>query len=176
MDIERLRTLYRVDASSPSGVVFNGDRKGGPAKDGMPALTSPKANGSGVLYYSGTFTDCSGTRKKVINFLAHRVVFALVYGYWPETVDHEDGNSLNNTAGNLRAATNSQQQANKGMRKDNTSGVKGVRYLPWKNNTNPWQATCQGKYLGMFRTCEAADAAYRAAAVAAYGAFIRHAS
>lgn len=176
MDINKLRSLYRVDASSPSGVVFNGDRKRGTAKDGMPALVKKKPNGGGVLYYCGAYTDCSGPKKKSTGLYAHRVVFALLHGYWPETVDHIDGDTLNNDPPNLRAATLIQQQGNKRVRKDSTTGIKGVFYEPWKNRTNPWTAKLRGKYLGMFRTAEEAQAVQEAAATVAYGEFNRQSS
>ncbi len=48
-----------------------------------------------------------------LRLAAGRTAFALVNGYWPETVDHVDGNPLNNRPENLRAATNQQQQWNK---------------------------------------------------------------
>lgn len=36
------------------------------------------------------------------SFSAHRVIWALTYGYWPETIDHIDGNRMNNCIDNLR--------------------------------------------------------------------------
>lgn len=171
MDIQLLHSLYRVDSSSPSGVVFNGDRKRGTAKDGRPALATLTGRASGLVYYRSAYTDCSGPVKRRVHLYAHRVVFALLHGYWPETVDHIDGNTLNNTPSNLRAATLKQQQGNKRVFRTSKTGIKGVQYAPWKNHTNPWLVKCQGRYVGMFATAELAQAAQEEASRIAYGEF-----
>ncbi|CAM0103815.1 HNH endonuclease [Vibrio phage 526E57-1] len=62
------------------------------------------------------------------SFLQHRIVFFLHNGYWPTEVDHKDRDKLNNAPNNLRDATRSEQNHNKCMYKNNTSGVKGVAF------------------------------------------------
>jgi hypothetical protein len=62
-------------------------------------------------------------------------------------VDHVDRNPLNNQRSNLRVATSSQNKCNRGPRKDNTSGFKGVS---WHSQRNKWTARIKvphGKYL-----------------------------
>ena len=54
--------------------------------------------------------------------------------------DHEDRNPLNNRRYNLRPATNSQNTVNRGIFKNNTSGVTGVH---WDERTQTWQASLQ---------------------------------
>jgi hypothetical protein len=58
----------------------------------------------------------------------HRIIFLIHYGYFPKEVDHIDGNPLNNKIENLREATRSEQLCNTRLRKDSTSGIKGVMW------------------------------------------------
>lgn len=78
----------------------------------------------------------------------HRVAFAIYHGYWPENVDHFDGDTLNNSISNLRPATKSLNGRNRYLAKHNTSGIPGV-----SRNGSRWVAYGAGKpkiYLGMF--------------------------
>lgn len=51
--------------------------------------------------------------------------------------DHIDRNKLNNMESNLREATGSENQMNKGIRSDNSSGKVGVH---WSKQNNAWCA------------------------------------
>ena len=82
--------------------------------------------------------DKNGYLKALINrksYRLHRIIFMMHHGYLPEFLDHIDGNPANNRIENLRPATSSQNNLNRGKHKRNTSGYKGVT----------WVATC-GKY------------------------------
>ena len=87
-------------------------------------------------------------------------------------VDHIDGDGLNNRRANLRIATNGQNQANQRLRLNNTSGFKGVSWVPRRQR---WHAYInkEGRrsHLGYFTDLEDARAAYAAASVALHGAF-----
>jgi hypothetical protein len=83
---------------------------------------------------------------------AHRIVFALTHGHWPrDQVDHMHGVEAGNGVGNLREATNGQNQHNQRTRQDNTSGYPNVS---WHKQTGKWQTQIRvagsKHYLGLF--------------------------
>ena len=77
------------------------------------------------------------------------------------TVDHINGNTLDNRRENLRVCTRSENQRNRGKIKNSTSGFKGVS---WHKNVGKWQASIGiagiMKYLGLFTNPEEAHKAY----------------
>ena len=92
-------------------------------------------------------------------YQAHRLIYLMHKGYLPVEIDHIDGNKLNNCIDNLRQATRSQNELNKGMKKNNTSGAKNVF---WSKNLNKWkvQMSINGKkrHIGYFEDFEVAKA------------------
>lgn len=94
------------------------------------------------------------------------------------TVDHIDGNGLNNTRMNLRPASRSQQQGNRPPTCKNASGYRGAHWwVPAKcNRAKPcWVATIRidgkNKHLGNFDTAESAARVYDQWAKAKWGEF-----
>lgn len=108
-----------------------------------------------------------------VTHCAHRLAVLYMTGSWPEhDVDHEDLDKANNAWCNLRPATDTQNEANKPLRSDNTTGYKGVYRGDGKFVA---QIKIGGvkKYLGRFTSAEEAHAAYLCAANAEFGEFAR---
>lgn len=98
------------------------------------------------------------------HFLAHRVAWVLVYGEWPDIIDHINGNPSDNRISNLRSVTASQNSCNARLHSKNTSGHVGVT---WSAAAKKWAAQIsingQPKYLGVFTEKSDAIAARKAA-------------
>lgn len=72
-------------------------------------------------------------RKQRTSLLMHRVIM----NFPNKSIDHINRNSLDNRKCNLRICTHSQNNANAVIRKNNTSGLKGVS---WNKYHNCWEA------------------------------------
>lgn len=64
-----------------------------------------------------------------------RLIWFLVYGYWPNVIDHIDRDSRNDALTNLRNTTPLGNKHNATVRHDSASGIAGVTF-----------DTCCGKY------------------------------
>lgn len=98
----------------------------------------------------------------------HRVIIDTPDGMKTDHINTKD--TLNNQRNNLRACTSSQNQANKGLNKNNTSGFKGV-----SREGKKWRAVIMvdNKYirLSCHDTPEQAAHAYDGAAKKYFGEF-----
>jgi len=115
-----------------------------------------------------------GYRKK--HLLAHRVAYLFMEGKWPEKeVDHIDGDRKNNKWANLREATGSENGFNTRLRKDNKTGVKGIRIY---NNGTQYvsyiRAHHKTHYIGCYRDLKAAEKATREARQELHREFCNH--
>ena len=127
------------------------------------------ANISGNAVYALRNRSIGGGKQTKV--MMHRVIAATPNGF--ET-DHIDKNTLNNRKSNLRTATHSQNNHNRGPYKTNSSGHKGVQL---HKRTGQWRAVirCEGSrfHLGLFNTPEEAAKAYEDAAKRLHGEFAR---
>jgi hypothetical protein len=96
---------------------------------------------------------------------AHRIIWAMQYGYWPKTIDHINRDKGDNRLVNLREATISHNNANRDALPN------GVRVLRGKYFQAAIGINGKVKYLGSFPSAEAARAAYIAAHKAHHGEF-----
>lgn len=115
----------------------------------------------------GVHTKVNGKRKTKL-VLMHRELCPSV----GMTVDHINLNPLDNRKENLRVATHGQNMFNKPLRRDSSSGVKGVQ-----RHGNKWRSTIGfgGKKLrlGSFDNIQDAVNAYNQAALKHHGEFAK---
>ena len=99
-------------------------------------------------------------------YRGHRIIWMMVYGHWPDEIDHINGNRTDNRLCNLRNVTRQENSRNRCKSKKNTSGVMGVH---WHILKKKWAARIKVDYedlhLGYFSNKEDAIAARKAAEV-----------
>jgi hypothetical protein len=148
---EYLRELFDYDPAT--GILMNRVRRGG----AMPGTEAGSLdNARGKIY-----------RRVVIRqtwVQTHRLIWMYMTGEWPETVDHIDGDGLNNRFENLRSVTQPENLKNQKFRRNNKSGHMGVI---WNKSAGKWQAQIKSEYkqvyLGTFNDIKDAIAARQAA-------------
>ncbi len=109
-----------------------------------------------------------------INYLRSRLMWLWHHGHpVPFEIDHIDNNSSNDSIENLRAATKSQNGANRGMISNNTTGHKGIY-----KHRGKWMASYRymnkSYHIGLFDTIEEALKARQEAFSKVFGEFARH--
>jgi len=108
-------------------------------------------------------------------FMAHRVVWLLHYGEWPDgEIDHIDGNGLNNRIENLRVVDRKQNMYNRPIYKCNKIGYKGV----WLDErSRRYRATIskdkKAYWLGTYNCPIEAARAYDRKAIELHGEYAR---
>lgn len=109
-------------------------------------------------------------------FPAHRVIFALTHGYWPDNVDHINGSRTDNRINNLRAASHAENVRNGARHKKRANGAKYKGVYLQKGGSGWFAQICVNRRkitLGTFKTQEDAARAYNRAAVEYHGTFAR---
>ena len=105
---------------------------------------------------------------------AHHLAWLYMHGILPTHVDHKNMVRTDNSINNLRPATQSQNNMNKGIQANSTTGFKGVHFckraLKFVARVG---ANGKRKHLGVFDTPEEAHQAYIKAAGELHGQFAR---
>lgn len=121
--------------------------------------------------------DVHGYRRIVVDYIKyyeHHLMWFYFHGFWPDEVDHVDGDGTYNAITNLRKATRSQNNFNS-ERSTGTSGLRGA-YLD--DRVHKWyskiQLNGQVKWLGHFDSAEEAHLAFMAAVEKYHGKFAFH--
>lgn len=130
------------------------------------------AHQSGVRRSDGTYSLAVNIGK--IHYAAHNIIWVYVTGKKPKgEVDHINRIKCDNRWSNLREASRSQNQANTGLYKNNTTGYRGVsfdksigryRAIFSKNGKN--------RCLGVFDRPEEAHEAWKQTAIVNHGEFL----
>lgn len=104
-------------------------------------------------------------------YVATHLIWLLMTGEWPPNqIEHRNNDGTDDRWDNLRPATQTQNTYNNSIRRDNTSGYKGVH--PYRRgNSSRWVAQIGKQHLGYFNAAEEAARAYDEAAAEAYGEF-----
>ena len=134
-------------------------------------LAGDEAGYVGNLGYILIGIALAGSKRR---YTGHRLAWLYQTGEWPENnVDHINGSRADNRWCNLRAATQSENQANRRVKRSVANGLKGIE----KHHSGRWVARIckEGRryHLGMFDTAEEAHAVYAVCAEALHGEFAR---
>jgi hypothetical protein len=111
LDLDFVRSNMRYE--STKGVLYW--RVPGKGRQANKPLGTQIAKGYRVIRVDGAY------------YCIHRIIFALHHGFYPEVVDHINGNPKDNRVENLRAATPQQNRHNSKRPANNTSGFKWVQ-------------------------------------------------
>ena len=159
--LDFLKDCFELDSNSPSFLKWKQDRPEHHFKKKTYYKIWKKLfagkhisymlNGN-CKYYAVRFKSSKQT------ICVHRIVYAIhnnTIDFTNELIDHIDGNSLNNNPENLRLATLSQNQFNRGKSKNNTSGHKNIYFY---RNKYRCKIQINGKniWIGDFDTLEEA--------------------
>lgn len=157
---ERLKELLSYDAETGE---FTWKTKRGRTTNGVSA---------GTIHSSGYMIIQLDKTK----YGAHRLAWLYCYGETPSNmVDHINRVKLDNRIANLRLASESENQMNSKLSRNNTSGYKGVSY---NKKSKLWRVNIANKgryiYIGQFKTPEEANIKAKQAREKLHGEFCSH--
>lgn len=127
---------------------------------------------AGFMHPSGYVMICLQS----YDYMAHNLAWLITYGEFVfRQIDHRDNVKHHNWIGNLRKSSQQENCANRVMRKDNTSGIKGVSFDKASGLWVAKMGSGPGSNLGRYPTKEEAAAVRQSAFEQRYGEFARHA-
>lgn len=164
VSVDRLRQVLTYDASA--GQLYWLPREGSVRFNsryaGKPAFSAVQSAGYPHGTVDGHF------------LLAHRVAWALHFGYWPDRLDHMNGDRADYRICNLRQVDQAENMRNVARSTRNTSGVTGVSFNAASNKWAAYISARDGlKHLGYF-ACKTAAMLARKAAEARHGYHPNH--
>lgn len=119
--------------------------------------------------YNSKPCGIAGRIDSITYYLTHLILGRPSKGF---EIDHKDGDILNCQRENLRFVTFSQNQWNKGIQSNNSSGYKGVS---WNKLAKKWKVSIRvktiGIHLGYFSDLDEVAEAYNKAAKAYFGEY-----
>lgn len=104
----------------------------------------------------GYLSVCVGKKQ----YLAHRIIYMMKEGFWPEHIDHINHNKQDNRWKNLRSVTQEENNRNMPQQTNTATGVVGVSL---HKPTGKYRAYItvggKAKHIGLYETVAAAQAA-----------------
>ena len=163
-DVNYLKECFEFDPTSPSYLKWKNDRplhhfsseksyKMWKIKESNKQINNLNTDGYYIVY---THT----INNRITRFKAHRIIYAIANNtndFQGFNIDHIDCNKLNNNPENLRLATATQNQYNRGKQKNNTSGHKNIYFhKKFQKYTCSIRVNKKQVHVGIFETLESA--------------------
>lgn len=140
-------------------------------------LTHKHTTISGMEGASATFPHSGGYLSTNIGrkqYLAHRIIYMMMTGLWPNHIDHINHNKQDNRWVNLRSVSQADNNRNVPKSRNNSTGVTGVcLHKPTGRYRAYFSRNSQHTHLGIFDTIEEAKLA-REEALRNHGYHVNH--